>query len=121
MAKLDCSSSEAESAEEVLAHMSANSVLWLLAQNEKNLEHDLILGFADHVDVGYSTTEEHVRAVRREHRFLIVTEGSSDGTILEKAFRPRRPEIADFFYFIDSRRRGFPFPGTVGFETSAGV
>src|ERR1700678_1687789 len=111
---LELSSLEAESADEILAHMSANSVLWLLAQNEKNLDHDLVWDFADHVDAGYSTTEEHLRAVRREHRFLIVTEGSSDGAILEKAFQLRRPEIADFFYFIDVEKEKFPFPGHGG-------
>ena len=107
---------QAESAGEILTYMGGYSVLWLLAQNESNLQHDVIWDFADHVAAGYSTTEEHVQPVRREDRFLIVAEGSSDSAILEKAFRLRRPAVYDFFYFIDAERERFPFAGHGGLK-----
>ena len=55
--------------------------------------------------------EEFVRPLPQSDRFLIVTEGSSDGKILFHAIRLLRPEIADFFYFVDMEK-GYPFTGT---------
>ena len=43
--------------------------------------------------------------------FLVATEGSSDTNILRHAFAMLRPEIGDFFRFIDVSER-HPFPGT---------
>jgi hypothetical protein len=46
-----------------------------------------------------------------EVRFLIVTEGSSDAKILAHALKLLRPEIEDFFRFVDMEE-GYPFTGT---------
>jgi hypothetical protein len=42
---------------------------------------------------------------------LIVTEGSSDAAILKRALELLRPDVADFFYFVDMEE-GYPFTGT---------
>jgi hypothetical protein len=115
-ASLSLTHQQAESAGELLTYLGGNSALWLLSQNEDNLRHDVIWDFAEHVAAGYSTTEEHIRPVRREHRFLIVTEGSSDSAVLEKAFRLGRSAVYDFFYFIDAEREKFPYPGHGGLK-----
>src|SRR5208283_2382050 len=43
-------------------------------------------------------------------RWLIVTEGSSDGSILRKSIELLRPDIADFFDFVDMSEN-YPFTG----------
>jgi HEPN/Toprim N-terminal domain 1 len=104
----------AADAEELLLHVSGNALLWLLGRNPANVGQDVVWDFAAHVDAGYSTTDERVRPVRGRHRFLIVTEGTSDASILEKALAIRRPQIADFFYFYDASTEKFPFSGHGG-------
>jgi hypothetical protein len=46
-----------------------------------------------------------------QSRILIVTEGSSDSFIIERAMKELRPDIADFFYFVDMEEH-YPFTGT---------
>ena len=53
---------------------------------------------------------EFVPGARRTQTYLIATEGSSDTHILKSAFQLLRPEIADFFRFIDVSER-HPFSG----------
>jgi hypothetical protein len=65
---------------------------------------------------GYSTAEEHQRRPRPRHRFLVVTEGTSDASIIRKALDIRRPEVADFFYFYDVSKETFPYTGHGGLK-----
>src|SRR5262249_1473563 len=44
-------------------------------------------------------------------QFLLVTEGNSDTNILKRAFGLLRPQVSDFFGFIDMEN-GYPFTGT---------
>jgi hypothetical protein len=96
---------------DAIEYFSATSVLRLLAENPANLDHDVIWYFNDHIDMEYATLDDFVRPVTRDSRFLIVTEGSSDAKVIAKALELRRPEIADFFYFVDMERE-YPFTGT---------
>jgi hypothetical protein len=114
---LAISDDAAQNAEEALSFMTGYSRLWLLSKNATNLNRDVTWDFAEHVGSGYSTTEEHIRPVRRRHRFLVVTEGTSDAWIIEKALAIRRPAVADFFYFFDLSKETFPFPGHGGIVT----
>ena len=42
---------------------------------------------------------------------MIVTEGSSDASVLKHALQILKPHIADFFDFVDMQE-GYPFSGT---------
>jgi len=67
--------------------------------------------YSDVVDGGWVDLNEVVRPLDQERKILIVTEGSSDARILELALSTYRPEIADFFYFVDMEEH-YPFTGT---------
>ena len=86
-------------------------MLRILAGNAVNLETDLVWQFGPLVEAGWATAAEFTPFARRTETFLIATEGSSDVHILRHALGLLRPEIADFFRFIDVSER-HPFPGT---------
>lgn len=86
------------------------STLRLLGENELNLEADLVWRFGPLVSNGWAEEEEFVGDVRRGQTFLITTEGSSDTNIIKRAISILRPEIADFFRFVDVSE-GYPFTG----------
>ena len=87
------------------------TLLRLLAENDANLAARLEWQYGPLVfDGGYATEAEFVSGARRTQTYLIATEGSSDTHILKSAFQLLRPEIADFFRFIDVSER-HPFSG----------
>lgn len=88
------------------------SVLRLLAENAVNSKSNVVWQYGPLVHSGWATEGEFQSDARRTETFLIATEGSSDAYILKHAFALLRPEIADFFRFIDvSSDRSFPFSG----------
>jgi hypothetical protein len=90
------------------------SLLRLLAENEANLGARLEWQYGPLVfNGGYAEEAEFVPSARRTQTYLIATEGSSDTHILKSAFQLLRPEIADFFRFIDVSER-HPFSGIGG-------
>lgn len=95
----------------LLSRLSAYSKLRLLAENPKNLEQPVIWGFTDLIESGWTTREAATAPLSAQQRFLIVTEGSSDSKIIQKALELLRPGIMDFFKFIDMEQ-GYPFSGT---------
>jgi HEPN/Toprim N-terminal domain 1 len=86
------------------------AVLRILAQNQSNLDANVVWQYGPLVSSGWATESEFVPGARRTQTFLIATEGSSDTHILQHAFLLLRPEIADFFRFIDVTDR-HPFSG----------
>ena len=58
---------------------------------------------------GYRETRYSLRLVA-EQRYFIVTEGSTDSFVIQRAFAALRPEIADFFDFVDMEEH-YPFTG----------
>ena len=86
------------------------SILRLLAENEENRSCNVNWRYGSLVEAGWARNSEFVPNARRTQTFLIVTEGSSDTYILRHAFSLIRPEVADFFRFIDMDD-GHPFPG----------
>ena len=96
---------------EIFENLGTHTILWLLAQNPINLDLPVVWNFGGHLVEEWSKREDHIRSVTRSDQFLIVTEGSSDAYVIERAFQVRRSEIADFFYFVDTES-GFPFTGT---------
>ncbi|MDD5410922.1 MAG: HEPN/Toprim-associated domain-containing protein [Methylobacter sp.] len=86
------------------------SVLRVLAENKVNLDADVVWQYGPLVENGWADESEFTPCSRRTQTFLVVTEGTSDAYILKHAFSLLRPEIADFFKFIDVSER-HPFPG----------
>lgn len=87
------------------------TVLRVLAENPGNLDADVVWQYGPLVDNGWAKVEEFTPGARRTQTFLVATEGSSDAHILSHALALLRPEIEDFFRFIDVSER-HPFPGT---------
>jgi hypothetical protein len=87
------------------------SILRILGENERNQEAAIVWQYGPLVENGWAQAEEFVPNARRHQTFLVATEGSSDAHILKHAFSLIRPEIEDFFRFIDVKER-HPFPGT---------
>lgn len=87
------------------------SVLRILAENVENLDANVIWQYGPLVENGWANEGEFVSCARRNQTFMVATEGSSDAHILKHALALVRPEIEDFFRFIDVSER-HPFPGT---------
>ncbi|KZE53901.1 hypothetical protein J3A72_001448 [Stenotrophomonas sp. PvP093] len=91
--------------------LPAYAVLRLLAENPANLDLSVIWRYGPLVEAGWADASDFVPCTRREQTVLIATEGSSDVHILKLAIKLIRPEVADFFRFIDVSER-HPFSGT---------
>lgn len=87
------------------------SLLRLLAQDISNLDSNVVWQYGPLVEAGWASESEFTYGARRKQTFLVATEGSSDTHILKHALSLLRPEISDFFRFIDVSDR-HPFSGT---------
>lgn len=94
-----------------LENLSPASVMVLLGLNPKNLDEPVTWQFADLIEGGWVDRESIFDSLGRVRRFLIVTEGSSDARIIGQGLRLLRPDVADFFSFVDMEE-GYPFTGT---------
>ncbi|MGE0601429.1 MAG: HEPN/Toprim-associated domain-containing protein [Dehalococcoidia bacterium] len=95
----------------IMENFSPWAVLRLLADNPANLRRPVEWAFADVVEGGWVEEEDIIASLRAPRKFLIVTEGSSDSMVLRKALQLLRPEVEDFFSFVDMER-GYPFTGS---------
>jgi len=86
-------------------------ILRLFAENEKNANHCVQWRFADVVDGGWVGRDEISTPLPDALTILVVTEGSSDSFIIERAMAALCPDIADFFHFVDMEEH-YPFTGT---------
>ena len=86
-------------------------LLRLLMENPQNLDLDLEWRTADVIEGGYVDEDSMCIGIDDSDKFLIVTEGSSDTFIIKKALEILKPDIADFFTFIDMEDN-YPFSGT---------
>ncbi len=85
--------------------------LRLLAENSANLDREVVWAFADVVESGWVEQDELYEGLADTHRFLVVTEGSSDSAILKRALPLVEPDVVDFFDFVDMSEN-YPFTGT---------
>ena len=87
--------------------------LRFLAENPANLDLEVQWRFADLVEDEWAEEEESsfYKSLSELDRYLIVTEGSSDGAVIRKAMELFRPDIVDFFDFVDMSEN-YPFTGT---------
>lgn len=95
----------------LLENFGANGALRLLAENKANHALDVTWDFTPLIESGWATRDQFRPAPLPEQQFLVVTEGSSDAKILQKALELFRPHISDFFTFVDMEE-GYPFSGT---------
>ena len=84
--------------------------LRLLAENPANLDLEVQWHFADLVEDGLEEESSFYEGLSELDRYLIVTEGSTDGAIIRKAMELLRPDIVDFFDFVDMSEN-YPFTG----------
>lgn len=96
---------------QLLQGFSAYSKLRLLAENPNNLDVPVLWPFGELVENGWDQRENFLGDLSIKHKFLIVTEGSSDSKILSKALSLLKPDYSDFMRFIDMEE-GYPFSGT---------
>ena len=96
---------------ELICILHPYAVLRLLAAAEANEDAPVVWQYGPLVDAGWAGDQEFVPNARRTETFLVATEGSSDAHILKHALELLRPEIADFFRFIDMTQ-SHPFSGT---------
>ena len=95
----------------LLEHFPPYAGLRLLAENAKNLELEVNWDFIPLVESEWASREEfNDPGPIAKQRFLIVTEGSSDSSIIKRALQLLRPHVQDFFEFVDMGN-GYPFSG----------
>ncbi|MEL7686715.1 HEPN/Toprim-associated domain-containing protein [Citromicrobium bathyomarinum] len=87
------------------------ATLRILAENSENHDSDVVWDYGPLVSNGWENVEAFIAGARREETFLIATEGTSDLRILRQGLELLRPQIVDFFRFIDVEER-HPFSGT---------
>jgi hypothetical protein len=85
--------------------LSAASMLLIFAQDPRNAEAEVIWQFGDIVNAGWAARGDFVAGADRKQTILVATEGASDARILRRALDLLRPDIADFFRFIDGDER----------------
>ena len=95
----------------LLSFLPPYAILRLLAENRANLDSRVVWQYGPLVSAGWAEIAEFEPGARRTQTFLIATEGSSDAQILKHALYLLRPNIADFFRFVDMSD-GYPFTGT---------
>ncbi len=86
-------------------------ILRLLAENPSNLDREVAWRFSDLAEGGWIDEDSLYEGLTASDSFLLVTEGSSDTSILKKSLELVEPEVADFFNFIDMGEN-YPFTGT---------
>lgn len=88
-----------------LAILSPETMLHVLALNSENLEAEVKWEFGPLVVAGWASREDFEAGARRMQKILIATEGASDARIIKRALEILRPDVADFFNFVDVDER----------------
>ena len=86
-------------------------LLALLGHNPDNGDELVVWEYADVLEGEWMEDAWLRAALPTAKQFLIVGEGTSDTKIMAAAFSELRPDVADFFYFVDMEA-GYPFTGT---------
>lgn len=93
----------------LLDRLSPYDALRVLAERPENLDLPVTWDFMDVVDSGYFERKDFTVGADGQG-YLLVTEGTSDTDIIRHAFGILRPQIADFFRYVDMERN-HPFGG----------
>ena len=90
--------------------LDAYSMLQVLGCDGANPDAELVWQYGALVESGWEEVAAFVPGARRYKRILIATEGTSDALIIRRALNVLRPDVADFFNFIDVNE-SHPFSG----------
>lgn len=93
----------------LLERLNAEDMLRMLAERPENLDLMVVWDFMDVVESGYFERKDFSVGCGNQS-FLLVTEGTSDTEIIRHAFDILRPEIKDFFRYVDMESN-YPFSG----------
>lgn len=96
---------------EFLENLDPYIQLWLIASNPQNHDLDLVWHTNEIINGGWTNEQELFVDWGASGQFLIITEGSSDTYIISEAIALLRPDIKDFFRYIDMTEH-YPFTGT---------
>lgn len=88
-----------------LCVLSAESMLQIFASNRDNHDAEVMWQFGPIVRSGWVDRESFKAGAIRTQAILVATEGASDARILRRALDTLRPDVADFFRFIDGDER----------------
>lgn len=97
--------SEASYVSARLCILSAESMLQVFGLNPQNLDAEVVWQFGPIVTSGWVKRDLFQAGATRRQALLVATEGASDARILRHALDILRPEVADFFRFIDGNER----------------
>jgi hypothetical protein len=96
---------------EFISYLDPLILLRILAENQKNQKVKIVWQTADIISGGWAKEQDLAPLIHDHAKTLIVTEGSSDTFIISKAIQILKPDIADFFRFVDMEEN-YPFTGT---------
>jgi len=85
--------------------LSAESMLQVFALNAANAEVEVTWEFGPIVHAGWVQREAFQPGARQRQKVLIATEGASDARIIRRSLDVLRPDVADFFNFVDVDER----------------
>lgn len=88
-----------------LCILSAESMLQVFALNPANADIEVVWEFGPLVNNGWANMGDFQPGARRVQKVLVATEGASDARIIKRALEVLRPDVADFFNFIDVDER----------------
>ena len=103
--------SEASYLSDQVCILSAELMLQVFALNEENSKVEVTWEFGPIVHAGWVQRDEFKGTVIQKQKILIATEGTSDARIIRRALDVLRPDVKDFFNFVDVDER-HPFWGT---------
>lgn len=88
-----------------LCILSAESMLRVFALNPANCDIEVVWEFGPLASNGWASIEDFQPGARRIQKVLVATEGASDARIIKRALETLRPDVADFFNFVDVDER----------------
>ncbi|WP_061542231.1 HEPN/Toprim-associated domain-containing protein [Collimonas fungivorans] len=91
--------------------LSPYSMMQVFGQGELNLDSEVVWRYGPLVDAGWASVSDFAAGASRQQTILVATEGTTDSRILKRVFSTLRPDIADFFQFVDVDEK-HPFWGT---------
>lgn len=95
-----------------LSQLDEGTLLRILYENPQNRDIEVVWRYADVVAAGWSTPREIGAGIAVPCcEYLLITEGSSDSFVLQKAIGTLYPEVSGYFRFVDMKE-GYPFTGT---------
>ncbi|MEQ1511757.1 MAG: HEPN/Toprim-associated domain-containing protein [Lysobacteraceae bacterium] len=88
-----------------LCILSATSMLQIFGTSRENADAEVNWQFGLIVSAGWVSRENFQPGTTRAQTILVATEGASDARVLRRALDLLRPDVTDFFRFIDGEER----------------